>query len=226
MDLLKHGGAERMNYFSDYVTHLICGHDPEETDLSDATEVYEIPAVTVKWIIYSSHLKRQLNPKPYLYDTNKLFSNLTFCFSDVGRDREILWALITYHGGEVQLNFDKNCRYLITTSTTSEKYFKAQSLGADIVSIVTPDWLIETVRNKCFAQADLFHPRLILWPKVVKHESTTAITGFEPDEFDVNDGSFDHILPDSTQALLEQLKQRMPWNQPQVKYHSINKSFI
>ena len=53
LNLLQEGGAERSNYFSDFVTHLIAGYDAVENDISAAKDIYEIPAVTQEWILYS-----------------------------------------------------------------------------------------------------------------------------------------------------------------------------
>lgn len=202
-----------MNYFSDYVTHLICGQNAEETDVSDANDLYEIPAVTPKWIIICVKLKKIVSIKPYLYNRNKLFSHLVFCFSKIPKtDLTSLWSIVSYHGGVVQLNFNKSCTHLVTTNVGSSKYSKALSLGTSQVEIVTPDWILESVRNKSLVQIDLFHPKLIIQPKLIKYESTTAITGFEPEPMEQD--QMDSNTTNSTQALLEKLKQRMPWNQP------------
>ncbi|KAK4878474.1 hypothetical protein RN001_010980 [Aquatica leii] len=206
LDLLKNAGAERMNYFSDYVTHLICGFNAEETDISDANELYEIPAVTPKWIVMCVQLNRILNTKPYLYDNKKLFSNLVFCLSKVSADRNVLWSLITYNGGTVQLQLNRHCTHLITVDITSAKYAKAVMCN---IVLVTPDWVVECVKQKALIGYEVFHPRLIVLPKLIKHESTTAITGFEPE----NDVKGENDSTNATQALLEKLKQRMPWNQ-------------
>lgn len=202
-----------MNYFSDYVTHLICGTDAEETDISDANDLYEIPAVTPKWVFMCTKLNKLVRTKPYAYDNKKLFSNLVFCFSKISTDRNILWSIITYHGGNVQLNLNRLCTHLVTTNTTSSKYNKALTVSG--ITIITPDWIIESARSRTLVQADLFHPKLIIQPKIIKHESTTAITGFEPEPSDAAEKTLEsNVAPDSTQALLDKLKQRMPWNQP------------
>ncbi|KAJ8956076.1 hypothetical protein NQ318_016528 [Aromia moschata] len=215
IDLLKAGGAERLNYFSDYVTHLIVGENPEENDIVDASDVYEIPALIPKWVVMCTSLKRLVSTKSYLYvPGGKLLSNLVFCFSNVREDLKYLWSLITYNGGIVQLNLNKYCNYLVTGDTTTAKYEKAESLGPEQIKIVTPDWVVETVKNHLLADPTLFHPKLINWPKPIKHESTTAITGFEPEQTEDVGKIEAKAVSDSTQALLEKLKQRMPWNQP------------
>ncbi|XP_018405497.1 PREDICTED: uncharacterized protein LOC108781880 [Cyphomyrmex costatus] len=45
LNLLQEGGAERSNYFSDFVTHLIAGNEALENNISAAKDLYEIPAV-------------------------------------------------------------------------------------------------------------------------------------------------------------------------------------
>lgn len=217
---LKDGGAERLNYFSDYVTHLICGANAEENDVCDANDLYEIPAVGPNWVFMCIKLKRLVNTQPYIYNVQKLFYNFTFCLSRPGEDREALWSIITYHGGRVQLNLNQKCTHLVTNEINSTKYEKAQSLGSKIV-IVTSDWILECLKNQSLVPNDLFHPKLIKWPKVVKHESTTAITGFEPERVECIEKSTDSSIADSTQALLDKLKQRMPWNQPQTSAQDI-----
>ncbi|ENN75011.1 hypothetical protein YQE_08327, partial [Dendroctonus ponderosae] len=211
--LLKAGGAEHQNYFSDYVTHLIVGRNPEENDIVDANDVYEIPAVNPKWILMCVSLQRRIDFNPYLYTTEtKLFSGKVFSFSTIREDRNSLWALITYNGGSVHMKLTRMCDYLVTGATAGPKYEKACAVGADRVKIVTPDWVMEAVKLQMLPDPGLFHPKLINWPRPVKpSEPTTAITGFEPDS---SAKSEEKTMSDSTQALLEKLKQRMPWNQP------------
>jgi PAX-interacting protein 1 len=49
-----------MNYFSDFVTHCIIGDDASESDICDAKELYEVPAVNQKWVLYSVKCKKLL----------------------------------------------------------------------------------------------------------------------------------------------------------------------
>lgn len=65
LSLLQDGGAERSNYFSDFVTHLIAGHDALESDISEAKDLNEIPAVTQDWILYSVKCNKLL-PYPIM----------------------------------------------------------------------------------------------------------------------------------------------------------------
>lgn len=65
LNLLQEGGAERANYFSDFVTHLIAGSEALESDISAAKDLYEIPAVTLNWVLYSVKCNKLL-PYPFI----------------------------------------------------------------------------------------------------------------------------------------------------------------
>lgn len=72
LSLLQEGGAERSNYFSDFVTHLIAGYEAIENDISAAKDLYEIPAVTQNWVVYSAKCQKLL-PYPFLKWTILIF---------------------------------------------------------------------------------------------------------------------------------------------------------
>jgi hypothetical protein len=54
ISLLNDGGAKKTNYLSEIVTHCIAGEDFEESEISEAKDIYEIQSVTWKWIILSA----------------------------------------------------------------------------------------------------------------------------------------------------------------------------
>jgi len=76
LNLLQEGGAERSNYFSDYVTHLIAGNEALENDISAAKDLYEIPAVTQNWILFSVKCNKLL-PYPFAKD---YYFNINICY--------------------------------------------------------------------------------------------------------------------------------------------------
>lgn len=63
---MKDGGAKGVSYFSDYVTHCIVGDDPSESDISDANDLYEVPAVISDWVVLSAKCGKLL-PYPFFY---------------------------------------------------------------------------------------------------------------------------------------------------------------
>ncbi|XP_050353636.1 PAX-interacting protein 1-like isoform X2 [Nymphalis io] len=220
MQLLQSGGAESTKYFSDYVTHLICGNNAADTDLDDAQDIYQIPAVTENWVLACARLKKLANPKPYFPSKNKIFTNVTACVSKVTpADAKLLFAIITYHGGKVKLNLDSQCTHLICGFALGKKYSAALTLSSKI-KIVTPDWVLESVRARIQAVTEVFHPKLLVVPQPPSKpmDRISAITGFDFEEGiaknEVPTQNMTENKDESTQALLDKLKQRMPWNHP------------
>uniref|UniRef100_A0AAY4C9C6 PAX-interacting protein 1 n=1 Tax=Denticeps clupeoides TaxID=299321 RepID=A0AAY4C9C6_9TELE len=74
------------------------------------------------------------------------------------KDLSALWALITFHGGDCQLAFNKKCTHLIVPEPKGNKYEHA--LKHSSIKIVTPEWIIDTVKDKCRKDEALYHPRL------------------------------------------------------------------
>ncbi len=94
---------------------------------------------------------------------NQLFSNIIACPSNIsGADVQSLWAMITYYGGSFQLQLESNCTHLISTKPEGLKYEKAIETNEKI-KIVTPDWVIDSVKNKSLCDEDLYHPRLLIF---------------------------------------------------------------
>lgn len=65
---LKVGGAESLNYL-DFVTHCILGSNYAESEVADAREIYEIPAVLQTWVSLSVYCNKLL---PYPFSRSKL----------------------------------------------------------------------------------------------------------------------------------------------------------
>ncbi|XP_049879370.1 PAX-interacting protein 1 isoform X2 [Pectinophora gossypiella] len=229
MHLLQSGGAESTKYFSDYVTHLICGQNATDTDLEEAQDVYQIPAVSESWVLACVRLKRLANPSPYFPNKNKIFSNVVATVAKVSAsDAKTLFALITYHGGKVKLNLDSQCTHLICGSASGKKYSAALSLPSSRIKIVTPDWVLESLRARIQAVTDIFHPKLLIVP--LKMDRISTITGFDFEESiaknEVPTQNLAENKDESTQALLDKLKQRMPWNHPPSSANTVATSAV
>ncbi|KAL6428266.1 hypothetical protein ACFW04_008524 [Cataglyphis niger] len=205
LNLLQEGGAERSIYFSDFVTHLIAGYEALENDISQAKDIYEIPAVTQNWILYSVKCNKLLPAKYFSPEENQLFSNVRICLSQISRvDSKSLWAMITLQGGKCQLRLDRYCTHLVTGKASSIKY---ETATRHHIPIVTPDWVTECCKKSTLVSEVEYHPRLLMSP----NSSTAMITGFMDEDTDNSNAREEQ---DRTKAMLEQLKQRMPWNQP------------
>ncbi|XP_034939665.1 PAX-interacting protein 1-like [Chelonus insularis] len=207
LSLLDRGGAERSNYFSALVTHLIAGHEASESDISEAKDLYEIPAVTQKWVLESVKSKKLLLTKYFSAEENQLFSSVRACVSQVSQiDHKSLWGMIALQGGKCQLRLDRYCTHLIVGKASGAKYDAAIRHH---IKIVTPDWVTECCKERTLIDETEYHPRLLVYPP--PNSSTAMITGFAEDDPEPNISQEER---DHTKMMLEQLKQRMPWNQP------------
>ncbi|EDO41034.1 predicted protein [Nematostella vectensis] len=61
-------------------------------------------------------------------------------------DLNILWAMVTYHGGSVQLSLTSDCTHLVIPKPIGEKY-KCALKYPGLIKIVTPSWLIDSIRK-------------------------------------------------------------------------------
>lgn len=143
----------------------------------------------------------------FLPEENQLFSNIRACISQVSRaDSKSLWAMLTLQGGKCQLHLDRYCTHLITGKASGVKYETAMRHH---IHIVTPDWIIECCKKGTVVSEIEYHPRLLVYPS--PNSSTAMITGFMDEDPDNSTAQEEQVR---TKAMLEQLKQRMPWNQP------------
>lgn len=112
--------------------------------------------------------------------------------------------MITLQGGKCQLHLNRYCTHLVTGKASGIKY---ETATRHHIPIVTPDWITECCKKGTLVSVVEYHPRLLVSP----NSSTAMITGFMDEDTDNNTAQKEQ---DRTKAMLEQLKQRMPWNQP------------
>lgn len=121
--------------------------------------------VTEHWVLASAKLGRLANDKAYDLGSNKLFANFNFTFNQIeSQDQRKLYAMITFNGGNVQKNFDKNVTHLVCGSAQDIIYKKAVSLHKSALAIVTPDWVVDSVKAKSLVNSEIYHPRLLNSP--------------------------------------------------------------
>ncbi|RXM98926.1 PAX-interacting protein 1 [Acipenser ruthenus] len=100
-------------------------------------------------------------------------------------DRNTLWALITFYGGDCQLSLNKKCTHLIVLEPAGEKYECA--LKHSSIKIVTPDWVLDSVVDKSRKEEEMYHPRLNIQEEEEEEEDS------EEEEYDrgsQSDGSY------------------------------------
>ncbi|KAL4142876.1 hypothetical protein QTP88_005269 [Uroleucon formosanum] len=218
--VLKNSNAESTRLLSDSVTHCIVGINYVEDDVSAARELYDVTTVTPEWIRMSVLCNKLLPTKPFNPFEKNIFSGIIVCVSQqIANDCKILWALVTYNGGTFQLTLNlKKTTHLVVTKPFGKKYDAVLSSGSDKIKIVTPDWIIDCLKNKELCPETNYHPRLLVMPKLLPTNQSfklqtsglSTITGFA--DFDAPVEQPGGVVPKNQG--LEQLKQRLPWNQP------------
>ncbi|XP_074597245.1 uncharacterized protein LOC141852221 isoform X2 [Brevipalpus obovatus] len=176
--ILVEGGGKLVNYLSDIATHLIADN-PEHPDINEAVEIYEKPVVTSLWVWLSAKANCLLPTAAFNPQKNAVFSNVIACPSNVCKeDLEALWAMITFHGGSLQAQLNSKVTHLITTKPEGPKYEKSIEISS--IKMVTPDWVVDSVKMKQKCDEDGYHPKLLVLPnsqpsKVESSCTTTLI---------------------------------------------------
>lgn len=162
--LLLDGGAKLINYLSDMVTHVIADN-ADSPDVSEAQELFEKPVVTNQWVKMSAKCGTLLPISGFSPTRTQMFSSIVACPSQMSEsDTKAVWAMITFYGGNFQLDLTKNCTHLIAAKPEGAKYERALQTHEQI-KIVTPDWVVDSVKNKMVCDEDLYHPRLLILPE-------------------------------------------------------------
>ena len=164
IQLLNRFGAKGDSYLSEMVSHVIA--DTMTGDYSEAKELFELPIVTSDWVVLSVYCGVQL-PKEAFGLEGRIFSDIIACPYGISKeDADSLWSMLTYHGGKCQLYLDIKVTHLITAATDGEKYNKATSLeNSGRIKIVTPDWVIDSIKKGEKVDEKIYHPSLIEYPK-------------------------------------------------------------
>lgn len=156
-------------------THVLCGRNFEESHVQEARELYEIPVVNEQWVINSVKLNKLVPTKPYFpTTTGKLFHGFIFTMTQIeSQDRLKLYAMITLHGGNVQKDLDNKVTHLLMGGSQSVALKVA---GLTKMTIVTPDWVVECLKNRKLIEPDMFHPNLLVSP-VKQPSKVTLMSG-------------------------------------------------
>lgn len=104
----------------------------------------------------------------YTKKTSKIFDKLTVAISSSlsKDDRSKLWAMLTYYGGELQLNLTDQCTHLVTSKCKGKKYEKACKLSK--LKIVSPDWIRDSIEQGKLRAEDAYHPKYLITPEYLQ----------------------------------------------------------
>lgn len=171
------------------ITHLLCGADFDDKDIGEATDIYDIPAVTGEWVKASVRLGRLACTKVYHPMSNDLFAPIVAAIADLTpNDRKKLYALITFHGGRCERNFTAKTTHLVCGSTNGNVYKSAVDIKSDKFSIITPDWFAECLKAQEIIDTVPYHPRLLTSVgknNVSDGRSLASIIGSDDPRFEV-----------------------------------------
>lgn len=166
MKLLNDGGATVCNYCMTSTTHLVCGSGFDENECAQATDLYDVPCVTQRWVVASVQLGRLAALTAYNPTANRLFSKMVAAITQVPvADRFRLYALITYHGGQVDRQLTPATTHLICGAAVGHAYAKSFTIKKESFAIVTPDWVMDSLQAAALLDPVKYHPKLLVKPK-------------------------------------------------------------
>lgn len=149
-------------------THLVCGSGFDENECAQAADLYDVPSVTQRWVVASTQLGRLAATSAYDPMANRIFSKMVAAITQVPMtDRFRLYALITYHGGQVERQMTANTTHLICGSAAGHAYAKSFTIKKENFAIVTPDWILDSLQSSALVDTIKYHPKLLLKSKPV-----------------------------------------------------------
>nr|XP_033507176.1 PAX-interacting protein 1 isoform X1 [Epinephelus lanceolatus] len=156
VQLLKAGKGKEVSYNA-LATHIIA-EDGDNPEVGESREVFDLPVVKPSWVILSVRCGDLLPVTGFSPESGQIFFGVTACLPRLPEDLNTLWAYITFYGGECQLNLNKKVTHLVVKEPKGAKFECA--LKHPGIKIVTPDWIIDSVKDKSRKDEMLYHPRL------------------------------------------------------------------
>uniref|UniRef100_A0A4W4DRW1 PAX-interacting protein 1 n=1 Tax=Electrophorus electricus TaxID=8005 RepID=A0A4W4DRW1_ELEEL len=154
VQLLKAGKGKEVSYNA-LATHIIA-EDGDNPEVGESREVFDLPVVKPSWVILSVRCGDLLPVTGFSPESGQLFFGVRACLPHV--NLSALWAFVTFYGGDCQLNFNKKCTHLVVPEPKGTKYECA--LRHSSIKIVTPEWILDSVKEKNRKDEALYHPRL------------------------------------------------------------------
>jgi len=179
-EALRLGGAKNTAYLSFSNSHCIVGTNPEYSDINEATDMLDVPAVTQDWVLTSLHCKKLLPLKAFSPSKSRIFHGIRALLVNLApRDVDAAWALLTYHGAQVSKELSSSVTHVVAGRPAGELYTSALSIaGAKSVSL---DWVQDSVKAGSRAVEAPYHPRLLRLPdnrpKPMFKESSKPVSG-------------------------------------------------
>ncbi|XP_061746291.1 PAX-interacting protein 1 [Nerophis ophidion] len=156
VQLLKEGKGKEVSYNA-LATHIIA-EDGDNPEVGESREVFDLPVVKPSWVILSVRCGDLLPVTGFSPESGQIFFGVTACLPRLPEDLNALWAYVTFYGGECQLNLNKKVTHLLVSEPKGAKFECA--MKHHNIKIVTPDWILDSVRAKSRCEESLYHPRL------------------------------------------------------------------
>uniref|UniRef100_A0A3Q3B1C9 PAX-interacting protein 1 n=1 Tax=Kryptolebias marmoratus TaxID=37003 RepID=A0A3Q3B1C9_KRYMA len=156
VQLLKAGKGKEVSYNA-LATHIIA-EDGDNPEVGESREVFDLPVVKPSWVILSVRCGDLLPVTGFSPESGQIFFGVTACLPRLPTDLNALWAYVTFHGGECQLNLNKKVTHLVVKEPKGVKFDSA--LKHLNIKVVTPDWITDSVKDKTRKDEGLYHPRL------------------------------------------------------------------
>lgn len=168
-NLLIGGGAKHINYLSEHVTLVISDTNCPEAE--EAKDLFDKPVVSSSWVHLSLRANKLL-PTEAFSPINCIFQNVVASFSPKlsKNDTEILAAALTFHGAGLSKNPANATHFIVASSndnTLSEaldKHKASQITHSFDLKIVSPDWVVESIKTNICCDEQVFDPNLLLPP--------------------------------------------------------------
>lgn len=188
IQLLKTGKAKEVSYNA-LATHIIA-EDGDNPEVGEAREVFDLPVVKPSWVILSVRCGVRLPETGFSPESGQIFFGVTACLSQFSpEDRNAIWALITFYGGNCQLSLNKKCTHLIVPEPKGEKYICASEREG--IKTVTPEWVLDSISDKVRKDEASYHPRLIIYEDEEEEEEEEDDEVDNEEQYSENEASDD-----------------------------------
>ena len=166
-DLLNFGKAKRTKYLSPWTTHVIMGSEPNMEEVNEAKDLRgeTFCCVSQDWVTFSCMAGELLPTTPFSPKDGKLLASVVACLGELpGGDQAKVWAMLTWHGGDVVARLSPDVTHVILIEPQGQLYMEASA--EQNIQIVTPDWVQQTVETGSRCNELDYHPRLVRMPTI------------------------------------------------------------
>ncbi|ODN02624.1 PAX-interacting protein 1 [Orchesella cincta] len=174
LKILDNGGAKLLNYATLSATHMIVGEGADELKLNEAEEVFELPNLQARWVVYSARAGKLLPYHGFEAQPKKLFYQISFSSSGIkGDDFRTLWGLVTYHGGRFHRRLTQKTTHLFSNTTESTKYEAAKKNGIKVVCL---DWATDCIKAGSLLDDKKYDPQFLITKVEVATKPLVSLT--------------------------------------------------